>query len=387
MRSYNAVRETLKPLRMQIAGRDNTMKESYMDAAQGIAIIAVVCGTVLERIDDAGFLQDGRVAHLLVMIQYAVCTFGYPCFFFLFGVKAVESLGRAQSRWGFVKMTLFALVYPYLLWSMLQMGVQWLVAQHTHHPFPLEEFGRPAWAPVDQFWFLYALCVCQLLAWVTVRKTPAGRQGIFFAIGRALLVLLAVVCAALATRTSWGIVTMTLWGLTFFLAGMLVGQRCNLWMARAVGVPMLLVAVVVFAGTVKLGQSVGGYMNASSLPAAFAGIVTTLLVATRLTGQGHLRWLTTLGAAWMPIYLLHFLATGLVWNGLLAGYVTSPVAHFVAGVVAGVAIPFAVYRLTKRLRIARLAGFDLVDLAERTEARQVALAHYRARLGIDQSHG
>ena len=75
---------------LQIAERADTMKEQDMDGAQGIAIIAIVCGTVLDRISDAGFLQDGHIAHLLVMIQYAVDTCGYPCLFFLFGIKAVE---------------------------------------------------------------------------------------------------------------------------------------------------------------------------------------------------------------------------------------------------------------------------------------------------------
>lgn len=363
------------------------MEEQDMDGAQGIAVVAIVCGTVLERISDAGFLQDGHVAHLLVMIQYTVLTFGYPCLFFLFGVKAVESLRHSQSRWGFVKMTLFALAYPYLLWSLLQMGVQWVVAQHANHPFPLGQVGRAVWAPADQFWFLYALCICQLLAYVTVAKDSGKRRGMLSGIHRVSLVVLMVVCATLATRTSWGTVTMTLWGLTFFLAGMLLGPRCNVWTARAARPPVLLVAVVVFVGTIEVGQSLGGYLNASSLPASFAGIVTTLLMAKLLTSRWRARWLTMLGAAWIPIYLLHVLVTELVWNGLLAAYITSPVAHFVCGVVTGIVVPLAVYRLTRRLRIAGPAGFDLVDLEERAQARQVALTHYRARIGIDQSHG
>ena len=373
---------------LQIAERGDTMKEQDMDGAQGIAIIAIVCGTVLDRISDAGFLQDGHIARLLVMIQYAVVTCGYPCLFFLFGIKAVDSLRRSQSRWGFVKMTLFALAYPYLLWSLLQMGVHWFIAQQANHPFLPGELDRTLWAPVDQFWFLYALCICQLVAYVTVWKQSNKRRSMLSGIHRALLAVLMVVCGTLATRTSWGIVTMVLWGLMFFLAGMLLGPRCNVWMARAARAPALLVAaVVVFAGTLGVGQSFGGYLNAWALPASFAGIVTTLLMAELFTGRWRARWLPTLGAAWIPIYLLHVLATELVWNGLLAAYFTSPVAHFVSGVVAGIVVPVAVYRVTKRLRIAGLAGFDLVDLEERAQAQQVALAHYRARIGIDQSHG
>jgi hypothetical protein len=363
------------------------MKEEYTDGAQGIAIIAIVSATVLGRIDDAGFLQDGRVAHLLVLIQYAVCTFGYPCLFFLLGLKAMDLLRRANSRWGFVKMTLGALVYPYLLWSLLQMGVQWLVAQHAHHPFSLEEFDRAAWAPVDQLWFLYALCICQIVAYVSLWKAQGARRGMVSGVSRVLLAVLAVICATLATRTDWGIVTMTLWGLTFFLAGMLLGPRCSVWMGRTPRILALIIAVVVFAVTIRVGQSLGGYLNASALPASFAGIVTTLLIAKQLSSRWRANWLTTLGAAWMPVYLLHVLVTGLVWSGLLTAYVTSPVAHFFLGVAAGLIVPVVVYRLTRRLRLAGLAGFGLVDLAERTEARQMELERYRARIGVDQPLG
>jgi fucose 4-O-acetylase-like acetyltransferase len=363
--------------------RGDTVKEDYVDGAQGIAIIAVVCATVLGRIEDAGFLQDGRVAHLLLLLQYTVCVFGYPCFFFLFGLKAADALRHANSRWAFAKMTISALVYPYLLWSLLQMGVQWIVAQQANHPFPIDQLARVIWAPVDQFWFLYALCICQLIAFVTVRRTSRDTWGIAGTVAAVFLVIVAALCATLATRTDWGIVTLTLWGLTFFLAGIVLGPRFSEWIARAARVPLLLAAVVIFAVTIKVGQSLGGYLNASALPASFAGILATMLIARQLAGRWRVRWLTALGAAWMPVYLLHYLVTAAVWNGLLAAFVTSPPAQFVLGAIAGLVIPVGIYRLTRRLRIAAPAGFDLVDLAQRTEARQVELAHYRARIGIE----
>lgn len=365
------------------AAQGDSPKEHYMEGAQGIAILGVVCATVLGRIEDAGFLQDGHVAHLLLLIQYMVDTCAYPCLFFVFGLRAADLLGRINSRWAFVKMTLFALVYPYLLWSLLQMGVQWFVAQRANHPFPLEEFGRIVWAPVDQFWFLYALCVCQLVAFVMVRRESRQLHGVVGGLIRILLAVFAVICAALATRTAWGIVTMTLWGLTFFLTGMLLGPRFGAWISRAARVPVLILAVVIFALTARVGQSLGGYLNVSSLPASFAGILTALLVAEYLYSRWRVQWLATLGAAWIPVYLLHFLITATVWNGLLEADVTATLVQAALGVIAGIVIPVVVYRLAKRLRIAGLAGFDLVDLAQRTEARQVELARYRARIGIE----
>ncbi|WP_181969858.1 acyltransferase [Paraburkholderia sp. DHOC27] len=362
--------------------------EDHTDGALGLAIIGVVCVTVLGRINDAGFLQDGRIAHLLVLLQFIVSAFAYPCLFFLCGLKAADALGRATSRWGFVKTMLATLVYPYLLWSLLQMGVQWFIAQQANHPFPLTDFDRAAWAPVDQLWFLYALCVCQLIACFTLWRAARERGGVVSVAGSVVLAVFAVICATLATRTDWGIVTLTLWGLTFFLLGMLLGPRFSAWIVRAARIPVVIVALVVFAVTIRLAQSLGGYLNASTLPGTCFAIVAALLLAQLLGDRWNVRWLSTLGAAWMPVYLLHVLVTALVWHALLAASFTAAVVQFFVGVVVGVIVPVAVYRFTKRARMAGLVGFGHAELPPRTDAQQQAqLARYDGRVGIDQPHG
>ncbi len=139
------------------------MRDRYLNGAQGFAIVAVVCGHVLRTTMDAGFVPDGPVAHLLNVLGYAVNAFGFPLFFFVFGLQATASL--KHSRLGFLWTTLNTLVYPYVLWSVLQTLVLWTVAQYEGHPFPLSELQRIAWEPVGQFGFLYALCLCHVFAW------------------------------------------------------------------------------------------------------------------------------------------------------------------------------------------------------------------------------
>lgn len=354
------------------------MKEEYIKGAQGVAIVAIVCAEVLRRLHEAGFLQDDQLARAMVMIHYTTITAGYPCLFFLFGLRAVASLRR--SRWGFVKMTLYGVAYPYLLWSALQMAVLWLVAQYAKHGFPLADFARIGWDPIDQFGFLYALCICHLVACATV-WSQSGRHILASLGNRVLLAVLAMFCAFLAIRTEWGIVTSTLWGLTFFLAGVLFAPAFDVSIERSVaGRGALLAAAILFVGAILLGQRDGGDMTVFALLASLASVVTALLIAKLLAKRrlGHL--LITLGAAWMPIYLLHVMVTAVVWNGLLAAGIDWSVVHALVGTAVGIAVPYMVYRLAKKSRCAQLVGFDPVHLAALPEARHPPIGDFRTRL-------
>lgn len=355
------------------------MREEYARGARGIAIVAVVCSEVLRRIHDAGFLQDDRLDRFMMLIQYTMFAVGYPCLFFLFGLKAVASLNR--SRAGFARMTLYGVVYPYLLWSLLQMGLEWSIAQYANHGFPVAEFARIAWSPVDQFWFLYALFVCHLVAWATVWIGAANRNRVMSAINRALLALLAIVCAVLATRTEWGFVTLILWGLTFFLAGVLLAPILHAWFERTSAGPLALAAAaLVFVVAILWGQRDGSFLGAFTLPANFAGIVTALLVAKVLIKRRPGYWLRMLGTAWMPIYLLHVIVTAVVWNGLLAAEIDWSVVHTLVGAVAGIAVPYAIYRLSKRFKCTQLVGFEADRTVTEPEMRQRAPGDYRTQL-------
>jgi fucose 4-O-acetylase-like acetyltransferase len=335
------------------------MKDPYLKGAQGIAIIAVVCGHVLRTIGDAGFLQDGRAAYLLTTIKYSASSFDFPLLFFIFGLQVTASLKR--SRPDFLRATLYTLAYPYLLWSLLQMLVQWAVAQYENHPFALSELARVAWAPVGQFWFLYALCICQLVAYLTIRTDIDNGKGTATRVSRMLFAAFAIVCAVLAIATTWGIVTMTLWGLMFYLFGMLLARRLHAWIERFTTPFAILGAGFVFVAALAVGRHFGGYRDVYALPASFAGIAMALLSAQWLAKRRGAHWLTSLGAAWKPIYLLHVLATAAVWIMLLRLNIVQPIVHAVLGTAVGIALPLFLYLLSKRLRVVRLAGFSQVS--------------------------
>jgi fucose 4-O-acetylase-like acetyltransferase len=335
------------------------MKPQYLNGALGIAITVVVFGHVLNTIADAGFLQDGRVTYVLMALRYTASTLAFPLFFFVFGLQATASLRR--SRLGFLSETFVGLAWPYALWSLLQLFVTWVVARYAGHPFPLGQFERIAWAPVGQFGFLYALCLCQLVACAATLPEIDDTGRTATRVNRILIAGLVIACAALATMTEWGLVTTTFRGLVFYLSGVLAARNLDGWVERyAKPIPMA-GAAMVFAAAIVAGRHSGNYRDLEGLPASFAGIAMMLPVAQWLTSRHRARWLTALGAAWKPVYLLHVLASSAVWVALLRLGVAQPVVHVVAGTVVGIALPLLAYVLAKRLRVARFAGFLQAD--------------------------
>ncbi|NPT38227.1 acyltransferase family protein [Paraburkholderia xenovorans] len=357
------------------------VKEERIRGGQAVSIVAIVCAEAIRRVVDAGFLQDGHVARLMKILLYAASTLGYPTLFFLFGLSTVACLQR--SRVHLLKSVALTVLYPYLLWSILQTGVQWVVAEYRD--YSLQQIGstRLAWAPVGQFWFLYALFICQIVACITVwpRSTTSGSA--LTAANRGVIAALAVIGAIVATRSHWGIVTMTCWGLVFFLSGMLFASRRNGQSERAApGLPVALFAGIAFAAAATTAQPFGDYLNIYSLPVSFLGIAAAISIGTCLATWQSSRWIVSLCSSWKPVYLLHVLAIAAIWNALLALGIRQPVVHVVLGIAAGLAVPIAIHLITKRAGIAAWAGFEepaatrcedteISDLAARTQRKAV----------------
>jgi hypothetical protein len=97
------------------------------------------------------------------------------------------------------------------------------------------ELTRLASATVGQFWFLYALFIC-------------------------LIVPIAVVSAAVAIQSRWGVVTMTCWGLVFFRCGMLLASRQARQSDRAPGPRVALATAIAFVAAAIIGQRFGHYL-------------------------------------------------------------------------------------------------------------------------------
>lgn len=321
----------------------------------GIAIAAVVCGHVLREVVDAGFMQDDTIGHLLLALRYACSTIGFPVLFFVFGLEASASL--RQSRLGFLRMTVRTIVYPFVLWSVLQTLVQWVLAILADRPFPLGELVRIAWRPAGQFWFLYALCVCHLLALVAIRPDSGVADNRGRLAADALPGALAVPCAALAMMTLWGVATMTFLGIAFSMMGAVMARGAARGIGARARVSVILALAVVFLGAIGIGRRFGGYQNVYAWPANVAGAALVAAAAQWLGPKHFAHGVAWLGRGWKPVFVLYVMAASLVWTAPLSAGITLDIVHVIFGALAGIGLPLLLYFIAQRFRLARFAGF------------------------------
>ncbi|MFT4437019.1 acyltransferase family protein [Caballeronia sp. 15715] len=103
-----------------------------------------------------------------------------------------------------------AIVVPYFVWSIIQGGVQVAMSHSTNHPLALSDWPKLFYAPLGQFWFLYALMIWQLIAFACGRRGPA-------------LMVVAIAALAFSTALPESILTTSMNMSIFFAAGTAIG--------------------------------------------------------------------------------------------------------------------------------------------------------------------
>jgi fucose 4-O-acetylase-like acetyltransferase len=315
----------------------------WIDIARGIGIILVVFGHVL-----IGFSAQHppEFSGRLAATEYAIYTFHMPLFFVLAGLNVERSLAKGRAR--FLENKLWTIGYPYILWSLIQGGIQVLLPQMINTPHGAMSLLTILWRPIGQFWFLYVLFVCHLIAWL-------------FKANRWILSLLAV-----ASILSFSWLTNGLFGpiahmLPFYILGIFLSDNLLKWKPNAtVAAVFALVSFGFFLLCAHFGAVFSRLQPYAlpSLPAALAGICLVILISHFLVRtSAHLSaWFLRLGQASLTIYVLHVLAYAPVRVVLTRLGVTSLIPHLALETAAGVLVPFGVHVLLERLQLLSAAG-------------------------------
>ncbi|MGP2698675.1 acyltransferase family protein, partial [Serratia marcescens] len=142
------------------------MREAWVDYAKGIGIILVVFGHVNRGLYSAGIQLSGSSYLLTDSIIY---SFHMPLFFFLSGLFFTQSLDK-KGKTSFLISKIDTIVYPYVVWSLLQGMVEVLLSRYTNNPSSLGDVLSLFTHPRAQFWFLYALFMVFVLATLLYSK-------------------------------------------------------------------------------------------------------------------------------------------------------------------------------------------------------------------------
>lgn len=313
----------------------------WVDYAKAIGILLVVYGHVVRGLIGAGIIE----AHLprWLLVDSVLYSFHMPLFFFLSGLFFWRSLGNRGGS-GLVFNKIDTIFYPFVLWSLLQGGIEVALSRYTNGDLGMAKVLSLLWDPRAQFWFLWALFFSFLLAVLLIRRETL-QVPVFFA-----AVALYLVEGAGVWMDSFKFVAENL---VFFIAGILfsrvrhLAERHTGLLAFAGSLAFVLLAYI-FHAVLGLTYDDRGL---ASLLLAFAGILMTaglcMLLARRSIG-----WLLALGALSMPIYLMHILAGSgaRVVLGRVFGS-EDPALHVVVGCLVGVLAPVVVARLLQALDI------------------------------------
>ncbi|MGU3389470.1 acyltransferase family protein [Sphingomonas sp. M1A8_2b] len=316
------------------------------DILRGLAIVLVVYGHhargVMKTLDD-----HSRWMTVLKAIDFTLYTTHMPVFFLVAGYNAFFSIRKVEPG-RYIRSRGWAIVYPYVLWSVLfwaSMAAARLLV-HVNGDLPFDALLHIAIRPISIFWFLYALLLMQLAALLF-----AGRATV--AAGVTALALLAFTFLSNAPPTD--VVPQTIVHAPYFVAGLWLAQHGRKLM-HAIRSPLgIAAAAVLFVGGALALWRLGDIVPVSlwTIPVSVLGLalMMTLAVAlarTRRAGR-HLAWL---GMVSLPIYLMHIIVLPIAPRLLSALHLRSVPLDLAFGTAFGLYVPVVAFVLAERLGVA-----------------------------------
>jgi fucose 4-O-acetylase-like acetyltransferase len=348
--SMGAIRSMSQLLSREYAGGENssnapgigTARHLWLDASKGVGIILVVYGHQLRAQMAAVRVDPSWHAPLQDAMIYA---FHMPLFFFISGLTIEKSI-RRLSAGAFVRSRAISLIYPYVLWTFLSFALAMIGRRYVNNPVSFEDILSIAWKPLFQYWFLYTLFICQVIAFsVGVRHWA--------------IALIALITLVQPLNPQIPIAVETLGSFAFFAAGILVSDRLQTFIAGTS--PRFTAALGAISTAGFLAMFLCGAADADTakifnFALAIFGIAAVIAFSAAIGGRSRL--LVLLGTSSMAIFVLHTIIATVgrsIMRSIPSLY--SANAELVLCVLAGLIVPAMIHRFSGRLGLARGLGF------------------------------
>lgn len=320
---------------------ERSVRDDTLDVARGIGIVLVVAAHVMRGLVDANIVERAVWA----VPDYVIYSFHMPLFFVLAGLTAPKSIQRGVRSFTIGKVE--TILYPYLVWSFIQGGISVAMSRWASSPLGLDDLISIPWRPIQQFWFLYALFVLQVVYGLT------RRAGAFLPTSAVLFI---VAAALKQNTTAFNILHFSL----FYAIGLWAGRNgLPSFTGPASGSSAKIgLVLIAFAGMVAAAFVAGEtYLSLAAFPAAILGISAVMLSSRRISTMsvGHVA--AYLGRLSLPIYVMHILAASGVRILLAkAGFGVSPAVFILVGIVLGLGLPILAEYLMRKLGLLPLFG-------------------------------
>lgn len=320
---------------------DPSRRYMWVDVARGIGIILVVAGHVVR----GNF--DFAVSPVAREVDRWIYAFHMPLFFLLAGLFLWPAIAR--GRLAFLRGRWWAVIWPYLLWSIAIGLIEVAMAPYVNSPMQLADVALVAIKPIEQYWFLYVLLVCQLIVLATYRSMV-------------LLALVAAAGLAILVLVGGGWIGMRSFQYLPYVAVGIAASQALHHMARGSAlrpVALLLGGGVSLALVLAILGDQRQNVLASFIP-AFAGIAAcigaSMLIARSPSRPALL--LAYIGQASLAIFVLHTLfSAGMRIALKMVGVAAADPANAFLSFAAGLVFPTLAYALASHRDLTRILGF------------------------------
>jgi fucose 4-O-acetylase-like acetyltransferase len=303
-----------------------------------MGIFLVVVGHVLRGRVAASIIPKSNPVRFLDAWIY---SFHMPLFFFLSGVFAVRSARKPSGTYVLDKFK--AIVYPYLLWSLMQGLLQIALSSYTNAKLTFHDLLALTYRPPAQFWFLYVLFLI-MMVYVLMKKAGAGDM-LFFLLSVVLFFSIQFIGLG-----PWGVVYLVRANMIYFAAGALLSAQ-----VQTVSQGINLRRALIGAGVALLGLTTGVYLGFEQvlfLRPVMAGLGILALSALAISLSRHKIFLTIKkwGILSLQIYVTHTIASAgfRIVVQKVFGY-EAVWLHLVGGICLGIYFPILLDLLCRRL--------------------------------------
>jgi fucose 4-O-acetylase-like acetyltransferase len=271
---------------------------AWIDVARGIAITLVVFHHSIQFLDATGW-QVGP----LMQLTAALSTFRMPLFFLVSGLLASSAIARLSFASLFWK-RLALLVYLYALWCV----IWWAWFLFVPRPFdpqtsPVGDLATALYLPWSGLWFLYALILYTVAAWVLRRLPRAAQLGIAFAVACLFATGIVTVSSSYTWRSVGTYFALFMTGVVCRQLVEAYARRVTVWWLLGTGTALAVGTVALpflpLQGVVRVALCVVG----AAFGVSIAVMLARAAVARRAVGA--------LGSRTLPIYVLNSLLLAL----------------------------------------------------------------------------
>jgi fucose 4-O-acetylase-like acetyltransferase len=339
---------------------------AWVDFAKGIGIFLVVLGHTLRGLFTYNYAEDVGILHWIDTWIYA---FHMPLFFFVSGLFIQRSAQRGWTE--FAGRKLGAIVYPYVIWSLLQGGLQAFTKTKpdTTTATALGNLWRIIYEPQDHFWFLYALMVITLLFWVCERIRPLW---LFVGLSVALYIgyIFNAQIALVEPINSWKVFYLMRSEAIYFALGAIVVRQSwfnsvldrasgQLLTGAALGLGLLSIGVTMLPTGLDAMDPQMTIVRALAPILAIAGLGSIVLISQAIARSGQATFLETWGKLSLQIYVAHVIFTAMlriVTQKLFK--LQDPILFLTLGTAIGIAGPIGLNALVDRLKFPYLFNWQ-----------------------------